>query len=506
LKRDKLSIKWKVFFYMLCFTGILLLLLWFVQTVYLDYFYKTIKTNDLSNAMDNISQSIEDEEFEEAVSTIGENYDISILVTDIYGNTLNSYEQNINSVIHRLIKEEIINLYLRAYNNDGEIVIENNEGIDKDAFRFKNKENESEKETTDIFNYKNLDRFEKLPNMPDKTDSESLIHIKIFKLSDGSVKVVYLNSVITPVDATVNTLRIQLLYISVIMIVLSLLIAALISYHISKPIIKMNNEAKKLAKGDFTVKFDEGTFKEVSELSKTLNHTASELQKSENLQKEIIANVSHDLRTPLTMISAYSEVMRDLPGENTPENVQVIIDEAKRLTNLVNDLLNISKLQAGVLEFDLKEYNLTDGIKSVLDRYQKLIEQNGYNIQFINESGEDAIVVADEFKIYQVLYNLISNAINYTGEDKIVKVKQIISGSIVRIEVIDSGEGIEEDKLLNVWERYYKIDKEHKRAIIGTGLGLSIVQSILKGHNAKYGVISDKGKGSTFWFELKITQ
>ena len=113
---------------------------------------------------------------------------------------------------------------------------------------------------------------------------------------------------------------------------------------------------------------------------------------------------------------------------------------------------------------------------------------------------------ADEYKIFQVIYNLINNAINYTGEDKTIWVRQLIKGDSVRIEVTDSGEGIAKDALPYVWDRYYKVDKTHKRAVMGTGLGLSIVKNVLELHDAKYGVESELGKGSTFWFELKIAQ
>ena len=113
-------------------------------------------------------------------------------------------------------------------------------------------------------------------------------------------------------------------------------------------------------------------------------------------------------------------------------------------------------------------------------------------------------VNADELKVSQVIYNLVNNAINYVGEDKTVIVSQEINEKIVRINVTDHGDGIEADKLENIWERYYKVDKEHKRSVIGTGLGLSIVKSILDAHNAHYGVRSVLGKGSTFWFELEI--
>ena len=202
------------------------------------------------------------------------------------------------------------------------------------------------------------------------------------------------------------------------------------------------------------------------------------------------------------MIIAYAEVMRDLPGENTPENVQVVIDEAGRLTNLVNDMLDMSKLQAGVMEKNDTVYNLTESIESVLERYNKLKEQDGYCIHF--EYDGKVQVKADEYKIYQVIYNLINNAINYPGKDKTVWVRQKISGDKVRIEVTDSGDGIAKEALPYVWDRYYKVDKTHKRAVMGTGLGLSIVKNILELHHAGYGVVSEPGCGSTFWFELKI--
>ena len=138
--------------------------------------------------------------------------------------------------------------------------------------------------------------------------------------------------------------------------------------------------------------------------------------------------------------------MRDIPGENTPENVQIIIDETQRLANLVNDILDISKIQSGSHELTIEKFNLTDSIRSVLERYKKLTEQEGYFIKFIEDC--EVYVEADEIKLSQVIYNLINNAINYTGDDKLVKVLQKVNGDTVRIEVIDTGKGIPKDCLL----------------------------------------------------------
>jgi len=232
-----------------------------------------------------------------------------------------------------------------------------------------------------------------------------------------------------------------------------------------------------------------------------LNYTASELEKTERLRRELIANVSHDLRTPLTMISAYAQAMQDLPGENTPENIQVVVDEAERLTSLVNSMLDLSKLQAGVMELKEAKINITELISKVLRHYNKLIEQNGYRIEFLYDST--AWIAGDEYKLCQVLYNLINNAVNYAGEDKTVIIRQLRKDSGLRIEVEDHGEGIAKEDIPYIWDRYYKVDKTHKRAVTGTGLGLSIVKSILELHSASYGVESENGCGSVFWFELK---
>lgn len=494
----KLSIKWKIFIYMLGFTAVLLGLLWLFQTVYLDEFYKKIKTDELEDACESVIEVIDDEnnstiENTKAIEAIGASFDICIRVVNTYGTDIYATEQNMQCNVHKLRRDQILGLIAEAKLNGGSY-----------RARLENKKHDffmtDDKGVTNIENILGKDKYE---NMPKMSDAESIIAVDVVKDATGRELVIMINTIITPVDATVHTLRIQLIYISIIMVILSLVIAIVISLKISKPIIKMNDSAKKLGKGEYDVHFEGDGYKEIAQLSETLNQAAVELSKAEGLQRELIANVSHDLRTPLTMITAYSEVMRDLPGENTPENVQVIIDEAKRLTTLVNDLLDVSKLQAGVMELNAKQYDLTESIESVLTRYSKFLEQNGFTVDF--EYDRHIVVEADEDKMYQVIYNLVNNAINYTGDDKKIIVRQRVNGSIARIEVIDSGEGIAKEELANVWERYYKVDKNHKRAVMGTGLGLSIVKNVLKLHKLQFGVESEVGKGTCFWFEIRIS-
>ena len=177
--------------------------------------------------------------------------------------------------------------------------------------------------------------------------------------------------------------------------------------------------------------------------------------------------------------------------------MQVIIDESNRLADLVNDLLDLSKLQSGTQKLAPAVFCLTEDIKKTLHRYDKLA---GYSFPF--SFDRPVYVCADRLRISQVLYNLVNNAIHYAGADKTVSLRQSAAGGVVRVEISDTGEGIPADKLPYIWDRYYKVDKDHRRAQIGTGLGLSIVKNILDMHGGRYGVTSMVGQGSTFWFEL----
>lgn len=482
MKSKEISIKWKIFSYLAAFVAILLVLLWLFQIVFLESFYKSIKSKKIKSYGDMIEKNIDNEDLESLLDRISHQNDVCIRIIDAKGYDEYSIDAVPNCAIHKMHPNQIYHYYEDAKKNNGSVLeISSQEDAKGKGFNEK------------FF-------VGKMPPV-DRINEESMIYVKVGKESDGSEVIIMLNSVITPVKTTIETLRVQLIYITIILVILSVALALFISKKVSTPIIKINDSAKELAKGQYDTTFSGKGYREIAELNDTLNYAAGELSKVEGLRRELIANISHDLRTPLTMIAGYSEVMRDIPGENTPENVQIIIDETQRLTNLVNDILDISKIQSGSQEIAIETFNLTDSIRSVLERYRKLTEQEGYSIKFIEDS--EVYVEADEIKLSQVIYNLINNAITYTGEDKLVEVVQKVKGDIVRIEIIDNGKGIPKDDIPYIWDRYYKVDKSHKRAAIGTGLGLSIVKTVLDAHGGKYGVISAENKGSTFWFEIK---
>lgn len=489
--------KWKIFLYLTGFAAIMLILLWLFQVVFLDRFYQHVKSQQIEATAHDIADNIESEDIVSYIDSKSENSDYCIRVVDIQQNS--SYSNEINKgVCGALVSssQELYALYEEAIENGGEALIIS----DRENFKNFNDFNRIELDD-DLKNQ--LEREFGISEVPKKIKDpyQTMTYAIVPKAQNGRYFVL-VNSRITLVDEIASTLRLQLVIFSGILLLLALAVALLISSRIARPIAKINKAAKKLANGDFEVSFEGKGYLEIEELNETLTYASQELSKVEKLRNELIANMSHDLRTPLTMIAGYGEVMRDLPNENTPENVQIIIDECNRLTALVNDILDLSKLQSGAQELSVAPFNITKEVQSVANRFSKMLKKDGYVITFHYE--EEIEVEADLIKINQVLYNLLVNATHYTGKDKVVELRQVVQDKKVTIEVKDHGEGIAKKDLAYVWDRYYKIDKVHKRNQVGSGLGLSIVRGILELHEAQYGVHSKEKEGSTFYFTLPI--
>lgn len=469
------------------FGAIMLCLLWVFQVQLLDRFYVAIKTHSVKNAATNINSVIQNEEtslnYKECVDEIARKNDLCVsIIDDDFNEIYTSNRRDPRCMIDKMKQSEISSLYENAIANGGSA----SQLITTDENRMQ--------WTSGVPNGTSPDVWKKGKGI------QNMTYASVLKMTEDQSVVILVNAELTPVSATKETIRTQLIIITVVLLLLGMLLAWMMSKKIANPIIKINNSAKKLAKGEYEVTFEGKGYLEISELNNTLTYAAKELGKVQNLQRELIANMSHDLRTPLTMISGYGEMMRDIPGENTPENVQIIIDETNRLTNLVNDILDLSKLQSGVQSLQLTNCSITEMIRQLIDRYQKMLVSKEYHIEFIYD--EDCYIQGDEIKLNQVIYNLMNNAMTYCGEDKTVIVKQRKLEAGVRIEIIDHGPGIPEDELPYVWERYYKTKQYHIRSTVGTGLGLSIVKNILDLHKATYGVESKLGAGTTFWIEL----
>lgn len=289
-----------------------------------------------------------------------------------------------------------------------------------------------------------------------------------------------------------------------IAIVLSFAASGFVAVLVTKPVNEVTDRAKQLARGDYSLDFKENYFcREINELSETLDYACVEISKADKMQQELIANVSHDFKTPLTMIKAYASMIREISGDDKEKrdaHAKVIIDESDRLTALVVDLLDISKLRAGFGADERTVFNLSEEVYRVAERFDYLKETAGYEIE--TEVENDLYISANRARTEQVLYNLIGNAVNYTGEDKKVRVRLFLKGENSRFEVIDTGVGIKREEIPTIWDRYYRSSEMHKRPVNGTGLGLSIVKGVLEAHGYPFGVESEEGKGSTFWVEF----
>ena len=337
-----------------------------------------------------------------------------------------------------------------------------------------------------------------------QTNYDTLLLGSLLFDKDGHVSAYMLiNATLEPVGSTVEILKKQFIIVTGILVIIGIALSVIISKSIAEPIINITKSADRLAKGDYSAEFDGGNYKELHQLANTLNYASTEISKVDMMQRDLIANVSHDLRTPLTMVKAYAEMIRDLSGNNPAkreEHLNIIIEETDRLALLVSDMLDLSKLENGNLKLNCSEMNVTAKISEIVDRYRGVSEKNGYTITFTPD--EEVTVSCDIVKIEQVIYNLLNNAINYTGDDKKVFIKQINEKNYVKIEVTDTGDGISEENIKLIFDKYYR-SKNHKREVVGTGLGLSIVKAVLKLHNYPYGVQSTLGEGSTFWFKIK---
>ncbi|MBR2385534.1 MAG: HAMP domain-containing histidine kinase [Clostridia bacterium] len=319
-----------------------------------------------------------------------------------------------------------------------------------------------------------------------------------------NVNYVILTSSYAELKESISIIRYQFLYTSIIVLTVAVIMAWFLASRMSNPIDEMSLTAKKWADGDNMVTFrGDSHYAEINELAETLNYAKESVSKAGTLQRDLLANVSHDLKTPLTMIKAYAEMIRDISGDNKQKrekHTQVIMDEADRLTMLVNDILNLSKLQSSVDSLQMSEINLSELTERVIGRFAPYVENQGFTIE--NYVAPDLLTIVDEQKIEQVIYNLLGNSINYTGEDKVVKVYLTAEGDKIILEIIDSGKGISQEKLETIWERYYRFSETNTRPVKGTGLGLSIVKTILDAHHLRFGVRSKKDCGSNFFVEF----
>lgn len=440
--------------------------MWLSQILFLERFYTNSKIRDVDDAAAQILNSFEVDssaEFSRKMTEISSENDLCIEVVDRYGRSLYTKEFSVDCLIHG--KENSTYFYQKKI-------------IDND----------------------NKPVWLKVPN-PHNNYSMVLFGCALGDTENPN-GYLFINTALVPVGSAVTIIKRQLMFITFILIVFAFIISLFVSKRIARPIDKITAAAENLAKGDFNTKFDGKGYLEVKQLADALTYAEKELSRVDTMQRDLIANVSHDLRTPLTMLKAYAEMIRDLSGDNPVkrnEHLEIIINETDRLSLMVNDILDLSKLESGRQKLEPSEFEISSKLSEIISRFKGISEKMGYSIHFTPD--ENRVVFCDVVKIEQVIYNLINNAINYTGADKQVFVRQINRPDGIVIEVEDTGDGIEPEKIKLIFDKYYR-SENHKREVVGTGLGLSIVKAVLKLHGYDYGVRSVLGKGSVFWFRI----
>lgn len=509
---DLNSLRFKLWVYFILFAIILMAALWLFQTIFLQPYYQNMKKKEILRTAHNISLSYSQPK----------ELDAGLLL---------------NEIAALAIKND---MYIYLQPSDGSYVITSNSGADARQRFFL----PGDRDIDIIRRQLNQSPSGTITLMPKGVSgkNDTMLYGTLIQSRHRSEAMLCIAAPLTPVESTIIILANQLVIVTVASLLLACGLSFWISRRLALPILQITKKARRLAAGEYGVTFDGGHYSEIQDLANTLTHTSAELAKADNLQRDLIANVSHDLRTPLTMVKSYAEMVRDLSGDNPEKrgaHLQVIIDEADRLNLLVSDLLLLSKMQSGVDSMQVQTFDLKETISGLMNMYSILEEQEGYAFRFIADEGP-IMVTGDENRLKQVISNLVNNAVRYGGDQKEITVtlsyvypgeetgKTTVTGgrqpqkalsavtggkqshkvrtaAAVRVTVADKGPGIPADELEYIWDRYYKVSKTGTRSVSGgSGLGLSIVKEILLHHKAKFGVESQINQGSTFWFQLPL--
>ena len=442
------------------FIGLMLALILFLQTTFLDGTYKNNKIAYLKDTVAQIDEGIQNDDILSVLEDISFSNEVCVrVITDAVGFT--TYQDASSCALGKLSNKQLNKIATTTFDNGGEALFDSNSSNIKNAY----------------------------------------IYSKLSKVNDENV-LIMLSTSIVPLQSTIDTMYDQFNIIIIVVVIATILLALCLSSLIVKPIKKIEMEATNLPSGKYDHKLVKTDAREIENLNNTLARANEEIIKADVARKELIGNVSHDLRTPLTMIVGYGEMIRDFPEENNAENINVIINEAKRLSTLVDDLLDLSKVESGKIEFHNKDIKISDLLGSVYDQFEPYCKAN--NIELVlSVEDSDVVVNVDDNRLKQVLHNFMSNALNYNDakDTKIIIGEEKVDGAY-RIYVYDNGSGVKEGDKDKIWNRYYKVDKEHKRSHIGSGIGLSLCKDILDKMGYKYGVDSVYKEYSKFYFDI----
>ena len=470
----------KLLGYFMLFTAVIFTVLWLLQTVFLQGFYNGMVIKNTISASKKITSF--DIGMTRTLDEISRDNSLLVYVTDMYGNILYSADE-----------------YKKGHRD----FYENGED---DFIQIKGNKQHKEK----FFHYRELpDNFDDfLENLDESNSGEAELKTEQMyfygKYIDyGNNKaVLYLGTNLNAVGSASRIIRLQLLIVTFLSVAVGFVLALFISKGFSRPISQLNEKAHMLGDNSDNTEYQKGFCSELDELNETLDKTDYKLKQNKEFQNELLANVSHDLRTPLTMIKGYAEMIRDISHEDEQqcaEDVAVIVREADRLTALVGEILEYSELQMKDTEDNLADCDLSEIIISVTDSFESLFSKDGYI--FERSIAEAIHIRGNTSRLTRAVYNLIDNAVRHIGDDKWTGITLKSENDKAVIEIADHGEGIPTDEIERIWDKYYTHRQRGGKGV--SGLGLAIVEQTVIQHGGKCSVISKVGTGSTFRVELK---
>lgn len=532
----KHSIRTKITLLLTTMIVLTIFITWFVNRTFLSDYYIHSKIDTLNEAYLKVSAiySNSEEEYyltEDELSLVEQyqqDYDVDIYIKSILGSILFPTPGNIGAREEDKINglfSDIFGFY-NPYITDKKLLKETN-----NYFIFSLHDTQINSNYIDLIGVVSKEVI--LPNDgasagnsaangEDKTIQSDRGNLYLINLDD---KMILIRSNLDSIEENVMIANEFLAYVGILAVVIGTISMFLISKKFTKPILDLAGLAKKMSDLDFEVKYDVKTKDEIGELGSSINAlsdkletTITELKQANNelltdiqkkteideMRKEFLSNVSHELKTPISLIQGYAEGLQENINEDQESRdyyCEVIIDEANKMNQMVKKLLSLNELEFGNNQINFERFDIVALIRSVLEATEILFRQKEVVLHF--DQMEPVYVWADEYMVEQVVTNYISNALNHVADQKIIEIKLIPRGDTVRVAVFNTGENIPDEDLDKIWVKFYKVDKARTREYGGSGIGLSIVKAIMNSLNRECGVVN-RPIGVEFWFELDV--
>lgn len=468
------------------------ILCWIINNSFLENFYIQNKKSAIKDAYSRINEvvtigDISSEAFDVELRKICDMYNISLLVIDAGSNIVKSSTRDVDKLLRRL--------YDNFFNPDNDFIY-----------------------------FDENDKYYMGTAVDKSTNTEYLEMWGI--LNNGNLFLIR-----SPLESIRDSVKLSnrfLAYVGIMATMISTVLIWFITTRVTRPIMELKNISEEMTKLNFEKKYESRGQNEIdllgehiNALSATLEKTISELKTANNelmrdiekkeqideMRKEFLSNVSHELKTPIALIQGYAEGLKECINDDTESRdfyCDVIMDEAGKMNTMVRKLLDLNQLESGNDVITMERFDITALINNFIVSADILVSQNGVHLRV--DDSAPIYVWADEFKTEEIVRNFFSNAMNHVNGEKIIEIKyRLIEGesnSKVRISIFNTGEPIPEESLPHIWEKFYKVDKARTREYGGSGVGLSIVKAIMESMNQQYGVINYTN-GVEFWFELE---